>query len=137
MPGHRDLYPCRDATRLAASKEGGAVAQNAAPTFSRQALPELSVFLAQRGNLEIAHHVPGRIRIRLNVNAFYRAPHLDPTPVIDLIRRMRGVRTTRINAAALSIVIEYDPRILPQMVWERLLRGEKAEVEQILVTHVG
>lgn len=99
-------------------------------------LPDLAPFLDLRRFLSIAHHVPGRIRVKLSVMALAHLPDVDPAPFVDLTRRIRGVGMTRVNVPALSVVIEYDPVVIPAPLWERLLLGDRAEVERIIAERV-
>ncbi|MFD2252282.1 hypothetical protein FHS82_002135 [Pseudochelatococcus lubricantis] len=100
-------------------------------------LPDLSPFMALRRHLAIAHHVPGRIRVKLAAAALARLPDVDPEPFIALTKRIQGVNAIRVNVASLSVVIEYDVRQIAAPVWERLLAGDTAEIEAILRDHIG
>ncbi len=95
-------------------------------------LPDLSPFLGQRSFLTIAHHVPGRIRVKLAIGGLTHLPKVDPAPFLDLIKRIRGVKSTRVNVAALSVVIDYDTNEIPFSTWNRLLVGDRAEIERLL-----
>jgi len=99
-------------------------------------LPDLSPFLHLRRFVSIVHHVPGRIRLKLELAALAQLPNVDPAPFVALVQRIRGVRTTRLNPAALSVVVEYDPHIIPAALWPRLLVADVAEVERVLAAHV-
>lgn len=99
-------------------------------------LPDLEPFLALRRFVSIAHHVPGRIRLKLDMAALAQLPKRDPRPFMELFKRIDGVTLTRINGAALSVVVEYDPCKIAVPVWSRLLTAEKAEIEEILTHHM-
>ncbi|MGH2340745.1 hypothetical protein ACRC7T_04610 [Segnochrobactraceae bacterium EtOH-i3] len=99
-------------------------------------LPDLTPFMDLRRFLSIAHHVPGRIRVKLSITALACLPDVDPAPFVDLTRRIRGVGMTRVNVPALSVVIEYDPVVIPAPLWERLLLADRAEVERIIAERV-
>lgn len=99
-------------------------------------LPDISPFLNLRRFLGIAHHVPGRVRVKLDIAALAHLPNVDTGPFVALARRIPGVKAIRVNAAALSAVIEYDTRLIAAPVWERLLAGDRAEIEEILRNHV-
>lgn len=99
--------------------------------------PDLGPFLHLRRYVTIAHHVPGRIRLKLGLAAMSRLPDVDPAPFTQLLDRIRGIKVTRINKAALSVVVEYDPNIVAPSVWARLLQGDAAEIEEILSAHVA
>lgn len=100
------------------------------------ALPDLSPFYGLRRFLSIAHHVPGRIRVKLSPMALAHLPDVDPAPFVNLAKRIRGVGMTRVNVPALSVVIEYDPVVIPAPLWERLLSGNPVEVERIIAERV-
>jgi len=100
-------------------------------------IPDLSPFLHLRRFVSIAHHVPGRIRLKLDFAALVHLPKVDPAPFVTLVGRIRGVKTTRLNAAALTVVVEYDPQIISAAVWPRLLVADAEEVERVLTAHVA
>lgn len=100
-------------------------------------LPDLAPFFDLRRHLRIAHHVPGRIRLKLDMAALKHLPKVDPAPFQELFRRIRGVQATRINAPALSVVVDYDTSVIAMSVWQRLLAGDQAEVEAILGRNIG
>ncbi|ACK51824.1 conserved hypothetical protein [Methylocella silvestris BL2] len=100
-------------------------------------LPDLAPILDQRRFLTIAHHVPGRIRIKFDMTALARLPNIDPAPFADLIKRIRGVKTMRINAAALTLVVDYDCAEIPSPIWARLLVADKAEIEEIFARRLS
>lgn len=97
---------------------------------------DLAPFLALRRHVGIAHHVPGRIRLKLDPRALAALPRLDPAPLVALLDRLPAVRVTRVNPAALSIVIDYDAAALSMTEWPRLLFGDPAEVDSILAGHL-
>ncbi|MGI6246455.1 MAG: hypothetical protein ACOYJQ_11880 [Pseudochelatococcus sp.] len=97
--------------------------------------PDLSPFMTLRRFLAIAHHVPGRIRVKLDPAALMQLPIVDTGPFVALAKRIPGVKAIRVNAAALSAVIEYDAGLIAAPVWERLLAGDRAEIEEILRNH--
>ncbi|MGV6872061.1 hypothetical protein ACUSIJ_05130 [Pseudochelatococcus sp. B33] len=97
---------------------------------------DLSPFMTLRRYLAIAHHVPGRIRLKLDVAALGQLPDVDTEPFAALAQRIPGVKAIRVNAAALSAVIEYDVRLIAAPVWERLLTGDRAEIDAILRDHI-
>lgn len=99
-------------------------------------LPDLGPFLGLRRHVGIAHHVPGRIRMKLSGLALADLVRLDIRPFTGLLDRICGITALRVNPAALSVVIEYDVRVIAMSDWGRLLTGERAEVEEILSLHL-
>ncbi|MBI5441199.1 MAG: cation transporter [Deltaproteobacteria bacterium] len=68
-------------------------------------------------HVEIAHHIPGRIRLRIRGGAAELAGRVDVERAASFLP---GVRSIRLNLLARSIVIEYDPaRIAPDL-WEQV-----------------
>ena len=79
---------------------------------------------------EVAHHIPGRIRLRI------LASGLDVVRRIDVggaIGALPGIKSIRVNPLVGSVVIEYDTGKLPYGLWEniRKLRTEPQIAEQI------
>jgi hypothetical protein len=66
---------------------------------------------------EIAHHVPGRIRLKILPSGLEAAKSIN---VQNMIESIPGVLVTRLNFLARSLVIEYDKDRLPYDLWESL-----------------
>ncbi|MBB4199307.1 hypothetical protein CCR94_21360 [Rhodoblastus sphagnicola] len=81
--------------------------------------------------LSIAHHIPGRIRLKIS------GPF--PDELLGEARRfgkalgaVAGVRSIGLNALARSCTIEYDARAIPPAAWSSFLSGEAtAESEHL------
>ncbi|MDR3566995.1 MAG: hypothetical protein P4L43_03100 [Syntrophobacteraceae bacterium] len=69
----------------------------------------------------IAHHIPGRIRLKVKLPALFLARDLE---ISDLVDCFSGILDARVNAGALSIVIGYDTGIIAPELWERLVNGK-------------
>ena len=90
--------------------------------------------------LRVAHHVPGRIRLRL-------ADRPEPLGLgtIDDAQRFAtaiaaadGIGRISLNPLARSCTVEYDPAIIPPSAWEAVLSGQPAAGADILLqTLVG
>lgn len=100
-------------------------------------LPDLSPFFDLRRFVSIAHHVPGRIRLKLDMKALAHLPKVDPAPFVALVGRVKGVTGTRVNTAALSVVVEYDPKLIPPPTWAQLLSEAPDAAERILAAHLS
>ena len=65
----------------------------------------------------IAHHIPGRIRLKISLEG---AKAINGGGIaVDRIR-IPGIRSTRVNGFARSVVIEYDEKIIPYDFWVSL-----------------
>ena len=68
----------------------------------------------------IVHHIPGRIRLKVKLPGLLLARDLEAA---ELVNQFAGILDARTNAAARSIVISYDTRIIAPDIWERLVNG--------------
>ncbi len=66
-------------------------------------------------HLEIAHHVPGRIRLRILQSGLQIIQEVDFETVVCGIP---GVLDIRVNPLARSVVVQYDRERLPSDFWE-------------------
>ncbi|MEX1316875.1 MAG: HMA2 domain-containing protein [Synechococcaceae cyanobacterium] len=76
--------------------------------------------------LSIAHHIPGRIRIRLDRSALASdlggaSTELDA--LLASLERLQGIQEVRLNPMALSCTITYDPAAIAADAWVALLEG--------------
>ncbi|MBT0778771.1 hypothetical protein [Paracoccus sp. pheM1] len=99
-------------------------------------MPDLAPFLHLRRHVTVAHHVAGRIRLKLAPAALRDMPSADPAPFLDLLRRL-PVRIARLNPAALSVVVEYDPQVIGAADWQVILNGGAAEIAATLNRQLG
>jgi len=65
----------------------------------------------------IAHHIPGRIRLKISLEG---VKALNGRLDADDALRIPGILSARINRFARSIIIDYDATRLPYDLWERL-----------------
>ncbi|PHR27240.1 MAG: hypothetical protein COA36_09640 [Desulfotalea sp.] len=90
---------------------------------------------------KIAHHVNGRIRVKAAWRSAKELQHIDRDQVERIIAQINGITDYRVNLRALSVVIEYNPSILPYSLWEELgsLEGyplKRDEIRMKLLTHL-
>jgi len=93
---------------------------------------DLDHFLSLRCHLQIAHHIPGRIRLRVAPSVFRALGSIDSSLLQRLPRSIDGVGEVRVNKAAGSAVISYAVDRLDPGLWERLIHGETGEVLALL-----
>jgi hypothetical protein len=95
-------------------------------------LPQLDALHTLRRHIDIVHHIPGRVRLRLGLPLLGHVERLDTGLLQRLLASLDGIRDVRVNAAALSVVIQYDPAQMPPTLWQILTEGEDAQVEALL-----
>jgi hypothetical protein len=88
--------------------------------------------LAFRRALRVVHHVRGRIRLRVGPALFARLSAVNGNGVQGRLRSLEGIRGVRVNPAAATVIIEYEPGRLAPAPWETLLEGSDAEAAQLL-----
>ncbi|BAR97661.1 hypothetical protein BV133_68 [Blastochloris viridis] len=85
-----------------------------------------------RRHLSIAHHVSGRIRLRLAVGGLALFTPTLARKLADAATATVGVRSFRVNPAALSVVIEYTPSVLAPELWSQLIDASDAEFDRVI-----
>lgn len=73
-------------------------------------------------HMQIAHHIAGRIRLRVLPSGVDIARETD---IQDLVRSVPGIRSIRLNPFNCSVVIEYEPSRFPSDLWEHMLQLAK------------
>ncbi len=70
-------------------------------------------------HVRIAHHLPGRIRLKISLEGVkaLNGKFSTEEPI-----RIPGILGTRINTFARSMIIDYDDEKIPYELWERLGR---------------
>jgi hypothetical protein len=77
-------------------------------------------------HLEIAHHIPGRIRLRISSSGIESLQGID---LASHVNQIPGILSVRVNPLALSAIVEYDPERLDPELW-KALAGLKDRPEQ-------
>lgn len=83
--------------------------------------------------LSIAHHVPGRIRLKLD-EAAIGDPQLRAAGerLRAALAGLRGLRSIRLNVLARSCIVEYDNGVIPDEAWPDLLAGRDTRAAETL-----
>ena len=87
---------------------------------------DLGPFLAVRRHLRIAHHIPGRIRLRAGPAIVKDLGAVDSKAIDRILRALDGIKDVRINPGAGSVVVEYRPETIKPDWWETLILGREA-----------
>jgi len=77
--------------------------------------------------VRIAHHIPGRIRLKLNADMEklrkIEHPGIDTRRFVEALNTIPGVRQLRLNKLARSVTVDYDNTIIPDQAWPDLLEN--------------
>lgn len=89
--------------------------------------------------VQIAHHIPGRIRLRLTPDEPLPALSAQEKSLLAQARAFQqvlgqtpGVRAIRVNLMARSCTVEYDQQVIPVKAWSDLLQGESSAEAGVL-----
>ncbi len=77
-------------------------------------------FLDHIRYLNIAHHVNGRIRVKASLSGARKLAEVEAGELERIISSIPGIEDYRVNKKALSVIINYNPQILPFSLWERV-----------------
>lgn len=97
---------------------------------------DLQLLMDCREYLSVAHHVPGRIRLRFSLGV------LSDPRAMDLLASARdtvlpaAVRSVRVNPPARSVVIEYNTAVIAPDLLEEVLTTRDEERFRTLATHL-
>jgi len=80
---------------------------------------------------EIAHHIPGRIRLRFNHSIVSKLPKVNgiEKEIQKIANEIEAIKNIRLNLFAGSVVVQYDTDLLSPDFWQEVV-GEK-DVEQL------
>lgn len=79
----------------------------------------------------IAHHIPGRVRLKLDGAAEGSA--IQVRDFLDSASKASGIRSVNVNLLARSCVVEYDPGLIAPSAWQDLVDGTRSPLaEQLL-----
>lgn len=92
----------------------------------------LSLLLPLRRYLTIVHLVPGRIRLRLSMAGVRTAAPGTLERLQTEAAAVPAIRSFRVNRAALSVTIEFDPERVPTAWWPALLQADDHEAQRLL-----
>ncbi len=87
------------------------------------------------GAVQIAHHIPGRIRLRLSgdSNQDLGGSLQDAKRFVDSLSAMAGIQRLSLNILAKSCTVDYDISVIPFGAWGALLAGSRTPESDILL----
>lgn len=82
--------------------------------------------------LSIAHHIPGRLRLKVAGRAIKDFAHADGEALEAWVKSLVGIRQVRVNSLALSIVIDYDTAQIGPTDWDLFFGSNKDRALEVL-----
>lgn len=73
--------------------------------------------------LRIAHHVPGRVRFKLDDGAGHAGALAEAHAFVQSLDAIEGISAIKLNPLARSCTVEYDPSRIPPTAWKDLVGG--------------
>ncbi len=99
--------------------------------------PELNVLLGLRGYVQIAHHVRGRVRLRINYSQAHKIGRENRERIGEALRSVRGINSVRMNPPAGTVIIEYTPAEIAPESWDIVLHGDPQSARERLEAILG
>lgn len=82
--------------------------------------------------LRIVHHVPGRVRFKLDEGAGLSGALAEAQAFVKSLDRVEGIAAIKLNVLARSCTVEYDPSRIPPTAWRDLIGGlESPDAERL------
>ena len=97
-----------------------------------QTMPLIDAFIDLRCFLMIAHHIPGRLRLKASMKVAASGHTLDGKAIEAFLLSVPGVQSVRLNKMSGSAVITYDKGRIEPDYWRFLLTGEDQTVRDAL-----
>ncbi len=85
----------------------------------------VDTFLDHIKYFSIAHHIPGRIRVKASLLQAAHLVGVNTDGLEELVDDFPGITSYRLNKKGLSAVIEYDQKLLPPDLWEEVAAVDK------------
>lgn len=85
--------------------------------------------------LRIAHHIPGRIRLKLEADLDDRQIDAigDARRFGKVLDDVPGIHSVKLNVLARSCTLEYDAKVIPPAAWGDFLEGVRSPASETLL----
>lgn len=93
---------------------------------------ELDAFLELRNHLKIAHHIPGRIRLKAAISVVNAFKKVDSALIDHILGAIHGIEKTEVNMVARSVIVTYSINDLKPEWWDILIKGKQKQAEDLL-----
>ncbi len=78
-------------------------------------------------HIQIAHHTKGRIRFKIDAKIQNYSDKIDLNALVNLDKKVEGVKSVSLNKLAKSLTIEYEHTTLNAELWEELANSGEYE----------
>ncbi|TJZ79184.1 cation transporter [Chitiniphilus eburneus] len=95
------------------------------------------LFTRFAASVQIAHHIPGRIRLKLapvTLDDAERSTLAQAKGFQRVLDDIPGIRGIRLNPLARSCTVDYDASVIPPSAWGDLLEGVNSPAAGVLMT---
>ncbi|MBK1663897.1 hypothetical protein CKO38_08645 [Rhodospirillum rubrum] len=92
----------------------------------------VDLLLRIRPYASIAHHLPGRVRLKIGLGVLGVLKGMPLDLRLADFRAFQGIGEVRVNMAALSAVVSYDPSIVPNDFWRQCLTLADADLREMV-----
>lgn len=90
------------------------------------------ILLRARLYLSIAHHIPGRIRLKFQPAILREVPELATPAGRAALESWNVIQDIKVNTMGLSLLLQYDATRLEPGSWERLIEGSEEEARAVV-----
>lgn len=97
----------------------------------------IDAFIDLRQSVKIAHHIPGRLRLRASLSASMKGHKLDAKAIEQMLLSLPGVQSVRLNKMSGSSIISYDTSQVAPDFWTFILKGDDEAVSEKLRSLAG
>lgn len=90
----------------------------------------VDTFLKLRGWASIGHHIPGRVRLKYKLGIVAHLAKFNKSQIEQLIQEQPAFKGYKLNTATGSLVIEYDPKVVPPNLIDLVFSQSDQDAEQ-------
>ncbi|WP_461537599.1 HMA2 domain-containing protein [Spongorhabdus nitratireducens] len=93
-------------------------------------MTELNAYLLQlRNRVRLAHHIPGRIRLKFNSGLETQWANFKADSMSEQLSRFHALKSYEVHPASRSAILEYDPAIIDPQLLHRLFSEDMGDAE--------
>jgi copper chaperone CopZ len=99
-------------------------------------MKEIEKFRRFASSVQIAHHIPGRVRFKLGklqLDDEDRDVLEEARKFQKVLDSIKGVKDIRLNLLARSCTVEYDTAVIPPAAWSDVLGGVDSPAANVLL----